>query len=118
MNFTLNLGWYYNSVNSRSPAWTGVEFLRSFLLNNNGVNGVIGNGNGPFGEETTLNNAEIGDIIQLKNNSGFYHSLIIVDFINDVPLVSAHSSDAFGIPLYSYGYDSFSVIKILGARIN
>ena len=27
MNYDKIKGWYYNSVNDRSPSWTGVEFL-------------------------------------------------------------------------------------------
>lgn len=30
MNYTKNTGWYYNSINDRSPSWSGVEFLYKF----------------------------------------------------------------------------------------
>ena len=32
MNYTPETGWYYISVNERSPSWTGVEFLYQFLV--------------------------------------------------------------------------------------
>lgn len=37
MNYSKNNGWYYNSINDRSPSWTGVQFLYNFLMSNNGV---------------------------------------------------------------------------------
>ena len=43
MNFTPDFGWYYVSSNDRAPAWTDVDFLFDFLINNKG--------NGPFGRE-------------------------------------------------------------------
>ena len=32
MNFTPELGWYYISANNKAPAWTGVSYLRNFLV--------------------------------------------------------------------------------------
>ena len=31
MNDTLELGWYYRSLNDRAAAWTGVEYFYKFL---------------------------------------------------------------------------------------
>ena len=36
MNYTPTFGWYYNSLNDRSPSWTGVNQLYNFLINNQG----------------------------------------------------------------------------------
>ena len=37
MNYTPVFGWYYRSVNDRAPAWTGVNELYDFLVNNKGI---------------------------------------------------------------------------------
>ena len=34
MNFTPDLGWFYENLNNRAPAWTGVEFFYNFLIGN------------------------------------------------------------------------------------
>ena len=31
MNFTPTFGWYYKSLNDRTPSWTGVQYLYNFL---------------------------------------------------------------------------------------
>ena len=32
MNYTPTFGWYYISINDRSPSWTGVEYLCSSFV--------------------------------------------------------------------------------------
>ena len=72
MNYTKNIGWYYNSANDRSPSWSGVEFLHKFLINNKGA--------GPRGKEAEIDKMQIGDIIQLSfDGIKFSHALIVVD---------------------------------------
>ena len=58
MNYTKNIGWYYINGNSKSPSWSGVEFLYDFLINNKSI--------GPYGKEVSQNEIEIGDIAQLS----------------------------------------------------
>ena len=60
MNYTPTFGWYYVSLEDRSPSWTGVEFFRNFMVENTDV--------GPFGREVGQDEIEIGDVIQLGNN--------------------------------------------------
>lgn len=109
MNFTRHFGWYYNSPDDRAPAWTGVQYLYNFLTGNRSV--------GPYGEETGLNSAEIGDIIQLGDASGrFYHSPVVVEIKNGRIYVAAHTFDAFMRPLSSYIYQRARVIHIIAAR--
>ncbi len=109
MNFTPTFGWYYISLNERSPSWTGVEYFYNFMTENEGV--------GPYGREVSADEIEIGDIIQLaKNGEGFYHTLVVVGFNEDVPLVAAQTIDAYARPLNTYTYDYNRYIKILGAR--
>ena len=116
MNYTPDLGWFYNSLNSRSAAWTGVEYFHRFLTEN--TTRKIGNGAGPFAEEVPLSALEIGDFVQLGNGAGdFYHTPVIVGFFRGTPLVAAHTNDALERPLSSYSYARIRCLHILGARI-
>lgn len=109
MNFTPVFGWYYKSVNDRTPSWTGVEYLYNFLVNNDGE--------GPFAEEAPLSELEAGDIVQLGRATGdFYHSPVVVGFSRGQILVAAHSYDALDKPLYSYNFQKVRGIHILGVR--
>ena len=111
MNYTPTYGWYYISLDERAPSWTGVEFFYNFMVGNSGV--------GPFGEKITPDRAEVGDVIQLANNeNGYYHTLLIVGFDGDDPLVAAQTDDAYARPLSTYTYDYSRYIKILGVRID
>ena len=108
MNYTPNTGWYYISINNRSPSWTGVEFLYYFLVNNQSV--------GPFGRVVEYWQTEPGDIVQLgRNNGEFYHSMIIIKTTPEI-LVASHTNDAFERPLSSYTFDTARFIKIDGVR--
>ena len=109
MNYTPTFGWYYISLDERSPSWTGVEYFYNFMTENNGT--------GPFGREVGADNLEVGDVIQLaRNQGGFYHTLIIVGFDSDEPLVAAQTVDTYARPLSTYNYDYLRYIKILGVR--
>ena len=109
MNYTATFGWYYISLDERAPAWTGVDFFYNFITGNEGV--------GPFGKEASADECEIGDVIQLARESeGYYHTLLIVGFNGDDPLVAAQTDDAFMRPLSTYRYDYLRYIKILGVR--
>lgn len=109
MNFTPTFGWYYKSVNDRTPSWTGVEYLYNFLTANDGA--------GPFAEEVSLDKLEIGDVVQLGKATGdFYHSPVVVGFRRGQILIAAHSYDAYNRPLSSYSYENARGIHILGVR--
>ena len=109
MNFTPTFGWYYKSVNDRTPSWTGVEYLYNFLTANDGA--------GPFAEEVSLDKLEIGDVVQLGKATGdFYHSPVVVGFRRGQILIAAHSYDAYNRPLSSYSYEKIRGIHILGVR--
>ena len=110
MNYTPTFGWYYISLDDRSPSWTGVQFFYNFITENAGV--------GPYGRSASLDEIEIGDVIQLGNNEeGFYHTLLVVGFEGEDPLVAAQTNDAYGRPLSTYEYDFARYIKILGVRL-
>ena len=113
MNYTDLYGWYYKNGNNKSPSWTGVKFLYNFLTSNNGV--------GPFGSETMVDYAEIGDIIQLGNIDGtFYHSLIVTRIEGKASpntiAVASHSVDSLNRPLDSYDFAAVRFIHIEGVR--
>ena len=110
MNYTPTFGWFYISLNNRAPAWTGVNQLYNFLVNNRGA--------GPRGELISLNEVLEGDIIQLKfsgNSTGFDHSPVVVEKGQGTPdtiLVAAHTNDADFRPLSTYNYIQYRAIRI------
>ncbi|MBQ8372354.1 MAG: amidase domain-containing protein [Clostridia bacterium] len=111
MNYTPTYGWYYRSLDDRSPSWTGVQYFYNFMTANTGV--------GPFGHDATIDELEIGDVIQLgREEDGYYHTLLVVGFDGDDTLVSAQTDDAYGRPLSTYTYDFARFIKIDGVRID
>ncbi|MBR5139987.1 MAG: amidase domain-containing protein [Clostridia bacterium] len=109
MNYTPTFGWYYISLDERSPSWTGVEFFYNFITGNKGI--------GPFGREASLDELEIGDVIQLgRDGVGYYHTLIVVGFDGNDTLIAAQTDDALDRPLSSYNNDYARYIKIEGVR--
>lgn len=109
MNYSSTNGWYYSNLENRSPSWSGVSFFYDFLTTNQG--------NGPFGEEVNAYELEIGDVIQLQNESGrFYHTLLVTGFDDNTYLVSAHTDDAFNRRLDSYQYAGIRFLHIVSVR--
>lgn len=110
MNYTPVFGWYYISDEDRSASWTGVDFFYNFIIGNSGV--------GPWGEEVSADMIESGDVIQLgREGEGYYHSLLVVGFEGDVPLIAAQTDNALDRALDSYTYDYARYIKIRGVRV-
>ncbi len=113
MNYTPLYGWYYISGNDCSAAWTGVEFLYSFLTQNEGP--------GPYGRLVSIEQALPGDVIQFGDENGsFYHTALLTE-VPEVPsvenmLVAAHSSDCDCRPVSSYQLSQFRIIHIEGFR--
>ena len=109
MNYTPTFGWYFISPNDRAPGWSGVEPFYQFMTSNEGE--------GPFARDVTVEQLEPGDVIQLGDFTGrYYHSLLVTGFTNGMPLVAAHTNDAFNRPLSSYSYDAGRYLHILGVR--
>jgi len=105
MNYTPITGWYYNTSSDRTASWTGVEYLYSFLMNNKGI--------GPRGINTTPDNLQIGDIIQLGNaNNNFYHSPVVIKITSSEIFVAAHTFDTYMKRLSSYNYSTIRFIHI------
>ena len=111
MNYKPTYGWYYVSLDNRSPSWTGVDFFYNFMTGNTDI--------GPFGTEVGIDELETGDVIQLgREAEGFYHTLLVVGFDGEDTLVAAQTDDAYARPLSTYSYDFARYIKIEGVRIN
>ena len=111
MNFSKINGWYYNNLNDRSPAWTGVDFFYKFLTTNTGL--------GPYSAIIDKSQIMPADIIILgKNNSDLYHSLIVTNVINNEILVASHTFDTLDRPLSSYNFNIAKYLKIKGVRTN
>ncbi len=117
MNYTPDLGWFYRAASDRAAAWTGVEYFYRFLVGNNDTSAGIGNGAGPFAIEVGMEGLEIGDFVQLGRETGdFYHTPVVVGFLDGVPLLAAHTYDAFNRPLTNYSFARLRCLHILGAR--
>lgn len=109
MNCRKTFGWYYNDLNDRAPAWTGVLYLYNFLTQNSGA--------GPYGTEVpTEDMLEPGDLVQLDFGAGWAHNLLVVSVKNGIH-VAAHTDDCFDRPLDSYFYVKARYIHIDGVRI-
>ena len=111
MNYRPTFGWYFISLDDRSPSWTGVEYFYNFMTQNSDV--------GPFGRAASSDELELGDVIQLaRDGEGYYHSLLVVGLDGEDLLVAAQTDNAYARPLSSYDYDYARFIKILGVRFD
>lgn len=110
-------GWYYKSVDDRAPAWSGVAELYGFLC---GVGGFAPKGErrGPFCTEVMRERAELGDIVQLANDTGdFYHTVIVSGFSGGDILVCAQSNDALDRPLSAYSFAAVRFLHVEGVLL-
>lgn len=114
MNFRLTFGWYYNNANDKSPSWTGVEFLRNFLIRK-------GKGAGPYAREVGITEIQPGDIIQLSfDGIGFQHTPVVVEAgaqpsLENI-LVAAHTINCDNRPLDTYTFKKIRFLHIEGVR--
>jgi hypothetical protein len=119
MNPTDTFGWYYSSLEDRSPSWTGVREFYEFML---GIGDFSPKNDriGPFCSEVEKENVELGDVVQLANSRGqFYHSLIVTGFGRSGEiLISAQSNDALDRPLSTYNYAAARFLHIEGINIH
>ncbi len=116
MNYTPNIGWYYISSQDRASAWTGVKYFDAFLTNNIVINN-IGDGFGPFGEETDVRTLDVGDFILFsKETNVYFHSAIVVGFKGSMPLIASHSRDFFEQPLTYVDFNTIKCLHVLGYR--
>lgn len=108
MNYTPDVGWYYRSLYDRAAAWTGVEYIYKFLINNESV--------GPYAHEVSQNEVMPGDILQLGDADGhFFHTPVIIATSPTI-LTAAHTYDALDKPLSAYNSDIIRFLHIDGVR--
>lgn len=113
MNYTKDKGWYYINGYSKSPSWSGVEYLYQFLTTNKLV--------GPYGKEIIQNNIQLGDIAQLSFNGNMYtHTLVIVNIENPITFsgikIASHTFDSFNKAISEYDFEKIRFIHIEGVR--
>jgi len=100
-NFEYPLGWFYKSINNRSPSFTGVEFLYNFLVRQD-------KSTGPKAVLAPIEHLDIGDIIQLSfDEIKFSHTLIVTKVNHQNPsnpYCATNTFDAFDRQLSSYNY--------------
>jgi len=113
MNYTKDYGWYYINGNNKAPAWSGVEFLHNFLINNKAE--------GPYGEIANINKLQKGDIIQLSfDGIKFAHTLLIINITEPRKLeniyVASHTYDTFDKQVSKYKFKNIRFIHLIGAR--
>ena len=105
MNYAENFGWYYTSLKDRAAAWSGVSFFYKFLTTNLTA--------GPKAVESSLEMAEIGDVIQLSfDGETFRHSLFVIE-ISPKILIAAHTDDSLRRPLSDYNYVNIRLLHII-----
>ena len=108
MNYTRDVGWYYSSSYDRAAAWSGVEYLYTFLTANKKA--------GPYASERPIEEAQPGDIIQLSfNGVTFGHSLFVVR-AEPAILISTHTDDWDSRALKTYRFQKARLIHIEGVR--
>ncbi len=108
MNYSRDVGWYYNSPSDRAAAWSHAQYFKRFMLNNNSV--------GPVASSVNIHRLEMGDFICLSNGAECYHTLVVTGFSKDIPLVCAHTDDSYMRRLDTYYYTNAYGIHILGAN--
>ncbi len=105
------LGWYYYSLNNRAPAFTGVEQLFNYSVSNNKNVGVRC-------KLTTIDQLEIGDIIQLCQRKPVFNHCVLITKIDGTPsletiFVTCHTNDVYNKRLSDYFYTKIRFLKIL-----
>lgn len=107
-------GWYYRSVDDRAPAWSGVGELYGFLC---GIGDFLPRTErrGPFCSEVMRERIEVGDVVQLANETGgFYHTMLVSGFSGGDILVCAQSNDALDRPLSTYSFAAARFLHVEG----
>ena len=108
MNPTPIMGWYYYSLSSRAPAWTGVNEFYNFMINNKGL--------GPFAELCFYDTVLAGDVIQLGTEQRFYHGVFVTKIENGEIHTASHTRDTYNKKLSDYYFDKVRFLHIKGFR--
>lgn len=107
MNYDKYYGWFYFNKDNRAPSWTSVKYLSRFLLSESKPGFVV--------KVMPVNDLEVGDIIQIRQNPNeFNHTVIVTKITPHEIYVCSHSNDALDKPLSSYNYLELKGIHIVG----
>lgn len=110
--------WYGSTPNNlsiktgRSPSWTIVSDFYNYAKNNKGF-GLCAD------TDANLYYAEPGDIMQVGNNSLYFHSIVVSGIVKsnneliDI-LVNSNTNDYKNVPISSLATTEIRLIKILG----
>jgi len=104
--------WYYYGIDDRAPAWTGVNELYTYLVNNWYT--------GPQADSTSVGSMQLGDIIQLdlKTEPGYEHSLVVVSVgsppANSNIKINCHTEDRKDYPLTNFTWRAIRYLHITG----
>ena len=110
MNYTKNTGWYYNSLNDRAPAWTGVEYFYKFMTRNKGK--------GPHATEIDLADVKPGDIIQLSfQGFAFTHTAFVLAIDETEVWLAQNSDDYLFRALSTHDYKKIRVLRITDCKM-
>lgn len=114
-NYTYD--WYYVWNNSGSLPWIRVPDQASFIAGNASRIGPYGSGTPAFCD------ANIGDVVQLQNATGWFHEGIVVGKSNPCGgaysiYVAAHTTNRWNYNLYNWTMYGIRFIRILGWRGN
>ncbi len=111
MNIVNSPFWFYKNSYNRSYSWTGVVEFFDFVTQNK-------TNLGPKAKVVTINEIEIGDVVQmLQNGNRFHHNLLITKIQGlktlDNIFVTCHTNDAKDKRLSDYYFQQIRFLKIL-----
>ncbi|SDZ48092.1 Putative amidase domain-containing protein [Evansella caseinilytica] len=89
-----------------STSWIRVKDFYTYWLNKGMDVTTSANKN------TIVNNAKVGDVIQFKNKSGWYHSVIVTKKANGTVYISSNTKDYYNEDFKDKSAVSFRVINI------
>ncbi len=103
--------WFYKNSYNRSYSWTGVVEFFNFITTNTSTLG-------PRAKVVTINDIEIGDVVQmLQSGDRFHHNLLITKIQGKKSLeniyVTCHTNDAKDKRLSDYYFQQIRFLKIL-----
>ena len=103
--------WFFSSLNSRSPSWTGVNEFYNYLITNK-------NQNFPQAKSVSIENVEDGDLVQLSQSQSNYHHTAIITKIADNKdyeniFITCHTMDALNKPISAFYPVKIRFLKII-----
>ncbi len=111
MDYSPN-GWYYFSLNNRSPSFSGVNEFFNYAISNNKQTGIRA-------RVVTIDKVEIGDVVQmLQKGTTFHHTLLITKIYGNIAninniYVTCHTNDVKDKQLANYYFKSIRFLKII-----